>query len=211
VAAIQISELGGSMVVQLGRHFLEDFYYGRLLALELMGGYVYEVEGVVAGFITFSSDSTRLFHEGLRKHFSLLCWVMARQVLWSPTHLKAIWRSVWFLLEQHREEEGLGVDAEMLSFAVLPAYRTPEFYRATRVRVSHVLFRAALARLQELGVREFKLCTGPTNTVAQNFFRQHGVEVVGPVRRLGKQEVLMRGDLKPVCPVPEPPPSQGSV
>ena len=183
MAAIQISELGESMGVQLGRHFLEDFHYGRLLTLGLMAGYVYEVEGVVAGFITFALDSARLFHEGLRKHFGLLGWVMARQILWSSAHLKAIWRSAWFLLEQRREED-LGIDAEILSFAVLPACRTPEFHHASGVKVSHVLFQAALARLQKLGVREFKLCCEPTNVVAHAFCR--------------KQEVLLRGDMSRV-------------
>jgi GNAT superfamily N-acetyltransferase len=187
VAGIHQSVLPESIYSVLGHHFLE-YYYRHLLNNDGFFGYVDIFDGKVTGFAAATPHSMSIFWRQLLMDGWRISGVLAKTLIERPRTLAAIARAVVFLLTERRVMLP-DVQGELLSFAVLPAYRgrsvasdgsiqpTP-FYTAHRISVAADLFQATIRELARRGTAELKIMTAASNSASNRFYARMGCRLV---------------------------------
>jgi ribosomal protein S18 acetylase RimI-like enzyme len=170
IASLHEAFLAESPVVKMGKRFLRDFYYSKLVEDGLMGCTLCRADGRVVGFISYTADPLHFMSQGLRRHFFLLSWLMLASVARRPAMVKDLWMVLRMMrlrtVESNKSRaRGLG---EALSLAVAPEYRS-YIPAGGRSRVALRLFDSAVERLQAQGVERVQAFVQPSN-VASNFF-----------------------------------------
>jgi hypothetical protein len=146
VADLHQRILPTSPIPCLGKRFMTRFYYPRLLADSHSFCELYEVEGKAVAFISYTCDSQSLFRNWIRRHSLSLAWHLGVTLCSAPQTLKTMIQALQ-LVRQHREETTEKIPAEILSFGVLPEYRSLEFFQRTRKKIANELFAVAKKKL----------------------------------------------------------------
>jgi len=162
-----------SPVALLGHDFMAGFYYSALPRLRLICGHVAYVDEQPAGFIVATHDSSGFMRQGLRKAFFPLARVMLQSVLRAPRRVAAIWEAVQIMRTMPPTDPGDRA-GELLSFGVLPQYRSREFMLRTRLRLSQDLLAAAMAQLCARGVNVVRVIVDADNLEARMFYLGNG-------------------------------------
>ncbi len=183
VAALHASVLTDSVYTWIGRPFLE-YYYRRLLDNPDYACHVHVHEGRITGFLASTSASGAIFQRQILRDPVRLGLALTGSVARNPRAIPVLLSASRFLFGQ-RPTMLPGVDGEVLSFAVLPEYRTAEvgpdgavrptpFYTATRATVAADLFVAAMQGLAGRGVKRVKIMTPADNAASNRFYAKMG-------------------------------------
>jgi len=120
MAQLHVGSGTPGLLTDLGESFLRDVYYKGLLESSLAHGLGIDVGGVLAGFVTFSEHSERLFDDIARRRPVHVVLALARASLRRP-------RLVLDVIESRRivRAPGLGreIDAEVVSLEVASQFQ----------------------------------------------------------------------------------------
>lgn len=183
VAGIHQSVLTDSIYTWIGRPFLE-YYYQNLLKREDFFCHVHMFDGKVTGFLASTCEARRIFFRQLVRDTLPISAVLLRIIAREPRKLGVILSASRFLFVQ-RPTMLPHVDGEVLSFAVLPEYRTTEvgadggvqpteFYASWKVPVAAELFFTAMQNLAAHGIRDVKIMTPADNIASNRFYAKVG-------------------------------------
>jgi len=161
----------------LGELFVREICYGVHLRDGLMRVALYEIEGIAAGFIAYTSHSIMFHREGLRNHWLYAAWILSISILRDPRRLLHLLKALRVVLSRRRERE-LGKDpfGECVCIAVLPEYLTQRFVRRTGLRVSRDLVAHASSYLRQKGIKRMRMMVDGWNTPALLFYHGLGAQ-----------------------------------
>lgn len=165
--------LGHSPVALLGPDFMARFYYRALPRLGLICGQVAYVDDKPAGFIVATHDSSGFMQSAIRQQWLRIAAVMAWSVLRSPSRLGAIWEAVQIMRGLPPAEPGQP-NGEVLSFGVLPEFRSRDFMLRTRLRISQDLLKGTLQQLHERSADRVRVIVDADNLEARLFYLGNG-------------------------------------
>lgn len=165
--------LSHSPVALLGPDFMEHFYYRELPRLGLICGHIAYIDDRPAGFIVATHDASGFMQSALRRRFLAVVAVMVRSVFRDPRRLAAIWEAVQIMrsLPPTAPDDSPG---ELLSFGVLPDFRSREFMTRTRLRISQDLLDAAVNQIRERGIATIRVIVDTDNVEARLFYLGSG-------------------------------------
>lgn len=86
-------------ITDLGKDFLSQIFYPEILKSEWGFGYVYLIDGKVAGFITGSLDSARYYKKMMRRKCPLLISLVFGKLLKNPLFFKDVIQATLFSLK----------------------------------------------------------------------------------------------------------------
>ena len=175
VALLHEAYLADSPVVKMGKRFIREFYYSKLVECGLIGCSVCRVDGRVVGCISYTAHPMDFMGSGLRRYFFSLCWTMLRSVTARPAMLKEILLTLRVMRSRGHESQemdtsGLG---EALSLAVLPDFQN-YLPPGGRSRLAFRLFETALERMRAQGVNRVYLWVQPANRAANLMYSTMG-------------------------------------
>jgi len=178
VAEIHAMVLPRSPIPKLGKEFIEKFYYAKLIENNTFFCDVYEFEGKIAGFIAYTTNSKKLLRDEMKKHWWLITSIILKTILKRPSVIFVLFSTILLILKQGKEPAA-HIAPEVLSFAVLPEYRSVDFYKRHQIKIAHELFKNMLEKYKQLNVREFKLFTGVDeyHTLANIFYKSFGLKL----------------------------------
>jgi ribosomal protein S18 acetylase RimI-like enzyme len=174
LARLHAALLGHSPVALLGPRFMRDFYYSVLPRMGLISGVLAYVDQRPAGFIVATDDSSGFMRRALRRHFFQVAWVMGLSVLGDPKRLGAIWEALQIMRNLPPADPQAPAAGELLSFGVLPEFRTREFMVRTRLRISQDLLKTAMTQLSAQGVARARVIVDADNLEARLFYLGNG-------------------------------------
>jgi ribosomal protein S18 acetylase RimI-like enzyme len=175
VISLHIKYLGESPVVKMGRRFLREFYYRRLVEDGLIGCTLCRVGDEVVGFISYTDRPQDFMSIGLRRHFIYLSWLMSLSVLARPAMVTDLMFVLKLMRARAREagEVSFAGSGEALSMAVMPEYQNyvPE---GGRKRLAVRLFESAVEYCKAKGSDRIHLWVQPSNRAANLFYSAMG-------------------------------------
>lgn len=189
-ASVYAHELPSSLLVLLGRDFLGKFYYKRLIRSPHVVSFVYLVDGKVAGFVVGAREANQFFGRLVKAHFWELAAVLFVSVCKNPRLLLPMTKAAGFMLSKPQGYETEADDAEIITLAVLPEFRTPEFFKERGVKVANELVWAVLNEFKKTGVCRVKAFVEKSNFFAQLFYKNFGFRYVHPMRIYGMESGL---------------------
>lgn len=172
VARMHSTLLPDSPIARLGPFFVRHFYYGTLVADNLVNCRVAYIGDTPVGFMSFTHRPSTFMAEGLRRHWLRLAGVLLWTALADPRRIGVM---LWtFGLMRQRIGAPVPGEGEMLSFGVEPEFRGASGAQRTGRRISVELFDAARADLHALGVDRCCLVVRKENTAALAFYDARG-------------------------------------
>jgi ribosomal protein S18 acetylase RimI-like enzyme len=108
------------LLSDLGEAFLRDVYYAGLLASPVGRAQVIEVRGNVAGFATYSADSSRLFGEIFRPRIGSTLLALVRASVRKP---RVVFDFLQTVFAVEKDSQGSNIRAEAVSLEVAPAFQ----------------------------------------------------------------------------------------
>lgn len=168
--------LGHSPLVLMGPDFMQSFYYSLLPADGFICGAVAYCDHVPAGFIVATGDANGFMSKATRKHWLRLCWILLKGVIRKPSRLLAMKEASDIQSNVQAQEYGPEV-GEVLSFGVLPEYRSRKFIKEAGLHLSSDLFDTAIGQLQAIGKSKLRAIVDKDNLEAQFFYRSNGWRV----------------------------------
>lgn len=180
---------------QLGPRFVRDFLYvPGLRRGELQVGLA-RVDGVPAGFVTFTTSPDAYAGGGLAAQLPQAVVALTSSAIRDPRVVGAAWRVV-----RRSSERSPGTietaDSEILAFGVRPEFRSGPFVRATGIRLSRALFDHAAERLVGLGHHTVQANVEADNLPTLQFYRFLGGRFVEMPVGHALQRVIVDMDAK---------------
>lgn len=176
LASLHTTMLGHSPLVLMGPEFMEKIYYSVLPREKLIGAALAYVDDRPAGFIVATGDPEEFMNKALRRHWIRIAWIMAKSVLLSPGRIFAL-REAYQIQSNVQEQEYGPEMGEMLSFGVLPDYRSRKFVRETAIHVGADLMSHAVQHLVRQGKSTIRAIVDKDNLEAKFFYRSQGWQV----------------------------------
>lgn len=149
--------LGTGPIALLGKTFMHDFYYRRLVEGGIVRVHLAFDGNTPVGFIAWTAEQE--LGAAIQRRFPIrFALAMAKSVLSKPARLDVIWSLLRFSRVRgpktdHRtpnEREG-----ELISLGVLPEFTTRKYLAQTKRRHSLELLREALEGLRAAGVERY--------------------------------------------------------
>lgn len=182
---------------QLGPRFVLDFLYRPGLRQGKLHVGLARVDGVPAGFVTFTTSPEAYAGGGLAKQLPQAVLALTTSVVHDPRVVGAAWRVVRRSGERSPAEIE-AADSEILAFGVSPEFRSGPFVRATGIRLSRALFDHAAERLVGLGLHTVQANVEADNLPTLQFYRFLGGRFVEMPAGHALQRVIV--DLDAVTP-----------
>jgi hypothetical protein len=164
LAELHAELLPTSPVVQMGQHFLRDFYYGVLPEEELVLGYLAYLDGAPVGFQATTRDANGFLSEGVRRRWGSLLALLARH----PPSPRALRRAMEVGGDRRRRRHQQM--SELLSMGVRPTRRSGETTGVSRRQVALTLIEAASQHLP----RPVITLVDETNIPSRRLFEELG-------------------------------------
>ena len=176
LSALHMELLGHSPLVLMGPDFMEQFYYYNLPLDGFVRGAIAFVDGKPAGFIVGTDDADGFMMRSVRKHWFKIVWVLTIATLRNPKRVLAIWEALQIQRNVSAEEYGPEV-GELLSFGVLPEFRSRSFVRETGFHISQDLLQNIVRQFESTSVTRLRAIVDKDNLEAQFFYRANGWRV----------------------------------
>ena len=171
--------LAHSPIVLMGPRFMREFYYQSLPRDGLICGAIAYVAGQPAGFIVGTDDADGFMSKAIGKHWIKIVWIMLKSLIANPKRAAAVYEA--FDINRNVQAETLGSEVgELLSFGVLPQYRTRKFVVSSGVQVSRDLLSDIVDQLRSTKARRLRAIVDKDNIEAQLFYRSNGWRVGNP-------------------------------
>lgn len=179
LASLHAELLAHSPLVLMGPEFVEEFYYTVLPAEGIISGAIAYVNDEAAGFIVATGDANDFMSKALRKHWPRIALIMMKSVLRNPRRLLAIKEA--YQIQRNVQAADYSSDVgELLSFGVLPEFRSRGFFKRTSIHVGVDLLRTGLNQLSAAGKKQVRAIVDKDNIAAQLFYRAQGWRVGMP-------------------------------
>ncbi len=165
-----------SQIKEVGVEFREKIFYPSLLESSDCFVWLYLVNNNLAGYIVGTKNTGSFYRRLQRKNPFLLFWLILKAVLTMPQLL------VKYIMATLRVEKMLSQEvtpAEILSFGVLPQYRTVEFEQSRETSIAEELFGKAMESFRRWGVPTYKVMTTQENKAANRFYEKRGCRLIG--------------------------------
>jgi ribosomal protein S18 acetylase RimI-like enzyme len=176
LASLHQQLLGHSPLVLMGPEFMRQFYYSILPEHGLITGAVAYVDDEPAGFIVATGDPEGFMSAAVRRFWLRLCWIMFRSVLASPRRVLAIKEA--YTIQGNVQTQSFGPEVgELLSFGVLPQFRSRSFVKRTSLHIGADLLRRAVEQLSAAGKTRIRAVVDKGNLEAKFFYRSQGWRV----------------------------------
>jgi len=176
IAAMHTTLLGHSPLVLMGPEFMESFYYSVLPREDLICGVVAYVDGNPAGFIVATVDPEGFMSTATSRHRLQIVWLMLKSVVRSPSRILAVKEA--YKIQSNVEAQKYGLDmGEILSFGVLPQYRSRRFIAETSLKIGTILMESAVQQLASRGTTRIRAIIDKDNLEAKLFYRSQGWRV----------------------------------
>jgi GNAT superfamily N-acetyltransferase len=168
------------LLADLGETFLRDVYYGGLLASPLGKALVIEIGGKVAGFATYSLDSSRLFSEIFRRRPGRTLLALGRASVRKPRVLVDFAQTV---LSVRKVGDGWDIPAEAVSLEIAPAFQG--------FGLGFVLLQSAVNDLRAAGATRIKARILAENHAVERLHPPLGFRRGASFRLHGRDWILM--------------------
>ncbi len=168
------------LLSDLGESFLRDVFYGGLLASPHGRGLVIDIEGKVAGFVTYSQDSGRLFSEIFRRRIVRTLLALSRAAVRRPRVLLDFAQPVFAV---GKTGEGRDILPESVSLEIAQAFQG--------FGLGFVLLQAAVTDLRAAGATRIKARILADNRAVERLYPPLGFRRGAPFRLHGRDWVLM--------------------
>jgi GNAT superfamily N-acetyltransferase len=168
------------LLSDLGAPFLRDVYYAGLLASPVGRALVIEIKGSVVGFVTYSPDSSRLFHDIFRPRMAATLLAVGRASIRRP---RVAIDFVQTVLTVDRTGEGSDIPAEAVSLEVDPSFQG--------LGLGFLLLQSAVTDLQAAGVTRIKARILESNRAVERLHPPLGFRQGATFRLHGRDWVLM--------------------
>jgi len=177
ISALHVELLSFGPVAGLGVRVTEAVAYRMPLVEGLLRVAVYESDGQLGGFISFTSDSQSLLGKLLRSRGWAVVGRIAWSVVQSPVRIlriPGILRAA--IARTPPVPDALGRLAEVTSLAVRPEFADVHFVRAHRLRVAEELLRYAMDALGAEGATHVRGIIDADNRAVQILYGRFGAE-----------------------------------
>jgi ribosomal protein S18 acetylase RimI-like enzyme len=171
------------LLSDLGEPFLRDVYYRGLLESPWAAGVAIGVAGRIAGFVTYSRDSDRLFSDIVRRRPVAFARHVLGAGLRRPRVLGDVVESV---LRVRAHALDRGVAAEVVSLEVDTAFQG--------LGLGFFLLEAAVGELRRDGAVPIKARALAEHTAVVRLYERLGFRVAGPFRMQGRDWVMLLSD-----------------
>jgi ribosomal protein S18 acetylase RimI-like enzyme len=190
VADLHIELLGFGPMAGLGRRFVRDACYINNMRDGQLKVAVYEVDGVVGGFVAYTAQSISFHRTSLRKHWFRTSTSLLFSLLADPRRVVALFRALAVLGSRRGEKNVIGEDpmGEVVCVAVQPAYLKPEFRLVDGSRPGDLLIRYAATRLLAMQVAEMRMLVDADNKSVLFLYQSLGARFE-PYRQAGEPMV----------------------
>jgi len=181
----------------LGERFIRDVCYRIQMVDGLLHVALYEVDGVPAGFVAYTGQSTTFHRTALKNHVFYVLWVLGVSLLENPLRLSGLPR-VLRVVRSRRGEAALadGPLGELVCLVARPEYLEPGFVRRSGLRVSQELVHHAMKRLRQQGHSRMRLIVDADNTRTLFLYHRLGARFE-PYSLGGKPSLQVWFDLEP--------------
>ncbi len=173
ISGLHAALLPHSPVALLGRRFMTDFYYDCLARDGLILAHIAEVDDEPAGFMVATGNANGFMRAGIGRHGIRLATVLLRSLVTSPRRVSSVCEA-WQIMRHLPPASAQDDVGELLSFGILPDYRSAAFLRATGVHVGRVLLEETLGLLASQGVHSVRSLVDDDNTAAKLFYHAAG-------------------------------------
>lgn len=180
MAHIHVTSGTPGLLSDLGEGFLRDVFYGGLLASSHGKGLVIDIDGKVAGFVTYSQDSGRLFSEIFRRRIVRTLLAMARTSVRKPRVLLDFAQTVFAV---GKTGEGWDILPESVSLEIAPPFQG--------FGLGFVLLQAAVTDLRAAGATRIKARILADNRAVERLYPPLGFRRGASFRLHGRDWVLM--------------------
>ena len=177
---LHIALLPSSPVVLLGERFIESFYYPTLMKMDLLFGAIAYVDDKPVGFISATDDASGFMGRAIVRYPLKLAWTLFVSVLLDPARISALYEAWQIMRGRKGQEETDERIAELLSFGVLPEYRSIDFVRSTGIKVGQDLFDFAIEQLKDRSVNTVAALVDQDNLEVAMTYRARGWHVHDP-------------------------------
>ncbi len=176
VADLHIELLGFGPMAALGRRFIRDACYANNMRDGQLRVSVYEIDGVIGGFIAYTDQSISFHRSSLSKHWFKTGLTLLMSLLEDPRRIAALWRAFAVLGSRRSEQEVVGVDpmGEVVCIAVQPKYLKSEYRTESGARAGGALVVYAAHQLNELGVSMMRMLVDDDNKAVLFLYRALG-------------------------------------
>jgi ribosomal protein S18 acetylase RimI-like enzyme len=168
------------LLSDLGEGFLRDVFYSGLLASPVGRALVLEIKGNVAGFVTYSPDSGRLFGDIFRRRKAATLAALVRASARKP---RVCVDFVQTVLTVDKTGQGSDIEAESVSLEVAPEFQG--------FGLGFLLLQAGVADLQAGGARRVKARILAENQAVERLYPPLGFRRGDTFRLHGRDWVLM--------------------
>lgn len=173
IAAIHASALAGDFLPSLGVGFLTRLYEG-ILSLGLGFGFVAREDGLVAGFVLGSEDTSVLFRQALLRRALPMGIAMLPALLRRPSLIRNIVETFTY----PAQEGAAAVTAELIVIAVDAGWRSQG--------VGAALCAALDAEFKARRIAAYKVTVNQSNDGANRFYLRQGFAQAHAFRLYGR-------------------------
>ena len=177
-AALHGTLLPESPIACLGRLFMDNFYYDRLIRDGLVHCDLYEREGRFTAFASYTKRPFSFMEEGKKKHFVYLSALLLASVAARPARMGVILETLRLGARRCRSTEK--DTAELLSFGVEPdsaSFRDP----ASGKKVPNLMFERVRTFFRDQGFSKVRFIVRKDNHASLLFFNSYGAEIESEV------------------------------
>lgn len=176
VSGLHAALLAHSPLVMMGPEFMQEFYYSVLPAEGLISVSIAYVDDEAAGFIVCTDDASGFMSRAVKRHWLRLCVTIAKSLLRNPGRLLAMKEA--YQIQSNVQAEGYGPETgELLSFGVLPRFRSRRFLKESALHIGSDLLASAVEALRAAGKTRIRAIVDKDNLEAQFFYRSQGWQV----------------------------------
>jgi len=179
-----------SPVVIFGPAFME-FYYSKLLEDGMLYCDLYDYNGEIAGFISYSKNSSSFFRLGLNAYFLNLIFLIGLSIIQKPSRITGILKTLRLKNFMNKMNVSEGT---ICSFGILPKYRNRNFIRKTGIRISHDLFDRAVQFFRDQNFQKINILVLPDNKETLLFYHSVGCKLQ-KIMLLGKNFIKVTYEL----------------
>lgn len=176
VADLHIELLGFGPMAGLGRRFVRDACYANNMRDGQLKVAVYEIDGVIGGFVAYTDRSISFHRTSLKKHWLRTAFTLIRSLIEDPRRIVALVRALAVLGSRRTEHGIVGNDpmGEVVCIAVQKEYLKTEYRLPSGPRPGESLIAYAAHRLAELGVHEMRMLVDADNKAVLFLYRALG-------------------------------------
>jgi ribosomal protein S18 acetylase RimI-like enzyme len=166
-------------IAKLGEHLLARYCYSYLIRTGLMKAVLFEVSGEPVGLAAYTGDSVELHRAALRRHLPFVARETLRALVAQPSLLFRLPAAATLIWERRREKlpTATGNFAEVISFGILPRYRSHKFVRLTGLHIPDLLLDYVLDDLRSQNFPQVRGVVLVSNRPAVRFFSRRASRV----------------------------------